>query len=67
VIELLAAAGATVRSNGGDVLSVSGLDPALIAELTSERGLPLHELTPERATLEEAFVQLTRGGGGTAS
>jgi ABC-2 type transport system ATP-binding protein len=67
VIELLAAAGATVRSNGGDVLSVSGLDPALIAGLTSERGLPLHELTPERATLEEAFVQLTRGGGGTAS
>jgi ABC-2 type transport system ATP-binding protein len=61
VIELLAAAGATVRSNGGDVLRVSGLDAASIAQLTAERGLPLHELTPERATLEEAFVQLTRG------
>jgi ABC-2 type transport system ATP-binding protein len=63
VIELLAAAGATVRSNGGDVLRVSGLDAASIAQLTAERGLPLHELTPERATLEEAFVQLTRGDG----
>src|SRR5262245_36913965 len=37
VTELLAAAGATVRSNGGDVLSVSGLDAALIAELAAER------------------------------
>jgi ABC-2 type transport system ATP-binding protein len=61
VVELLAAAGATVCSNGGDVLSVTGLDAASIAQLASERGLPLHEITPKRATLEEAFVELTRG------
>jgi len=60
VMQLLAAAGATVSSDGADVLRVTGLDPAAIAGLAAEHGLPLHELTPQRATLEEAFVQLTR-------
>ena len=60
VMRLLAAAGATVTTDGPNVLTVTGLDAARIAELTSARGLPLHELTPQRATLEQAYLQLTR-------
>ena len=60
VMRLLAAAGATVTTDGPNVLHVSGLDAARIADLTAERGLALHELTPQRATLEQAYMQLTR-------
>jgi ABC-2 type transport system ATP-binding protein len=60
VMRLLAAAGATVTTDGPNVLHVTGLDAARIAELTAEQGLPLHELTPQRATLEQAYLQLTR-------
>jgi ABC-2 type transport system ATP-binding protein len=57
---LLARAGATVTSTGTDALTVTGLDAARIAELVVGRGLPLHELTQHRTSLEEAFVELTR-------
>jgi ABC-2 type transport system ATP-binding protein len=60
VMGLLAAAGATVTSDGPNTVVVTGLDAARIADLTAKRGLPLHELTPQRATLEQAFMQLTR-------
>jgi ABC-2 type transport system ATP-binding protein len=61
VMRLLAAVGATVTSNGPNVLTVTGLDAARIAELTAEHGLPLQELAPQRATLEQAYMQLTGG------
>ena len=60
VMNVLADAGATVTSDGADELTVSGLDTPQIAELAAARGLPLHELSPRRATLEEAFMRLTR-------
>jgi ABC-2 type transport system ATP-binding protein len=60
VMRLLAAAGGTVTTDGPNMLTVTGLDAASVAELTAARGLPLHELTPQRATLEQAFMQLTR-------
>jgi ABC-2 type transport system ATP-binding protein len=56
----LADAGATVTSDGDDQLTVSGLDATRIAELAAARGLLLHELAPQRATLEDAFMRLTR-------
>jgi ABC-2 type transport system ATP-binding protein len=61
VMGALATAGATVSTAGNDEVTVTGLDLARIAELTAERGLLLHELAPQRATLEEAFLHLTRG------
>ena len=61
VMRLLAAAGATVTSHGPNVLTVTGLEAARIAELTAEHGLPLQELAPQRATLEQAYMQLTGG------
>jgi ABC-2 type transport system ATP-binding protein len=60
VMTVLARAGGTVTSTGEDTLTVTGLDAARIAELTGERGLRLHELSPQRASLEDAFMTLTR-------
>jgi ABC-2 type transport system ATP-binding protein len=52
-------AGATVRALTDDLLEVSGLDAAAIGELAAAQGAVLHELTPQRASLEEAFMELT--------
>ena len=42
------------------VLQVDGLDAETIADLATERGLAVHELTPQRASLEQAYMELTR-------
>jgi ABC-2 type transport system ATP-binding protein len=60
VMTLLSGAGGTVTSTGPDAVTVTGLDVARIADLTAEHGLRLHELSPERTTLEEAYIELTR-------
>jgi ABC-2 type transport system ATP-binding protein len=39
---------------------IRGLDAVQIGELAAERGIVLYELTPQRASLEEAFMELTR-------
>jgi ABC-2 type transport system ATP-binding protein len=57
---VLANAGATVASTGPDALTVTGLGPERIANLVTERGLRLFELTPQRATLEDVYLDLTR-------
>jgi ABC-2 type transport system ATP-binding protein len=58
---VLVRAGGTVTSTGADTLTVTGLDAARIAELAAEKRISLHELTPQRSSLEEAFFELTRG------
>jgi ABC-2 type transport system ATP-binding protein len=60
VMTVLAGAGATVTSTGSDTLVVSGLDSERVAAFVAERGLQLHELYRERASLEDAFIDLTR-------
>jgi ABC-2 type transport system ATP-binding protein len=60
VMAVLGRAGAVVTSNGDDQLTVTGLDAARIADVVAERGLRLHELTPHRVSLEEAYLDLTR-------
>jgi ABC-2 type transport system ATP-binding protein len=42
------------------VLEVTGLTPEQIGDAAAENGLTLHELTPQQASLEEAFMELTR-------
>jgi ABC-2 type transport system ATP-binding protein len=42
------------------VLEVTGLTAAQVGEAAAEHGLVLHELTPLQASLEEAFMELTR-------
>lgn len=41
------------------LLEVKGLGAAAIGEAAAARGLVLHELSPERVSLEDAFMQLT--------
>jgi ABC-2 type transport system ATP-binding protein len=60
VMAVLAGAGASVTSTGSDAIVVTGLEPERIAEVVSEHGLRLLELYGERASLEDAFIDLTR-------
>ena len=57
---LLAAQGVTVTEVGEGTL-VADAPPERIGELAAANGIVLHELTVERATLEEVFLELTGG------
>ncbi|WP_084614293.1 ABC transporter ATP-binding protein [Nakamurella lactea] len=52
--------GGAVRVNEvADGLTVIGLPIEQIGELAAAKGIPLHELSPQTGSLEEAFIQLT--------
>ena len=57
---LLAASGAAVTAAPGGGLAITGLDAGRIGDLAAAHGIPLHELTPRHASLEEAYMELTR-------
>jgi ABC-2 type transport system ATP-binding protein len=57
---LLAGAGATVAVTGADTLTVSGLESQRIVELLGQAAVPFSEVSSHRATLEEAYMELTR-------
>ena len=59
-ISLLSNAGATVAATDRGVLIVSGLEPERIISLLTQTGLPFSEVTAHRASLEEAYMELTR-------
>jgi len=48
-------------SKTDDGLKVSGLTSDAIGELAFENNVPLYELAPQAASLEEAFLELTAG------
>jgi ABC-2 type transport system ATP-binding protein len=50
--------GATVQDEGGSLV-VSGMDIVDIGELAAAKGAVLHELSAQRGSLEEAFMQMT--------
>jgi ABC-2 type transport system ATP-binding protein len=52
--------GAAVSAEPGGALLVTGLDAARVGDLAAAHRLRLHELTPHRASLEAAFMELTR-------
>jgi ABC-2 type transport system ATP-binding protein len=49
-----------VSSEGPGVLEVEGLTAEQIGEAAAHNGFVLHELTAEKTSLEEAFMELTR-------
>jgi ABC-2 type transport system ATP-binding protein len=57
---VLAHAGATVAATGSDTLTVSGLVAERVVALLGESAVPLSEVSAHRATLEEAYMELTR-------
>jgi ABC-2 type transport system ATP-binding protein len=56
----LAGAGGAVTITGPDSLTASGLAPERVAELLAAAAVPVAGLTAHRATLEEAYLALTR-------
>ncbi|GHH27765.1 multidrug ABC transporter ATP-binding protein [Lentzea cavernae] len=56
----LTAAGAAVREGPDSSLVVSGLASEEIGKLAAYHGTVLGELTPQRPSLEDAFMELTR-------
>ena len=56
----LAHAGATVAATGPDTLTISGLVGERVVAVLGERAVPFSEIAAHRATLEEAYMELTR-------
>jgi ABC-2 type transport system ATP-binding protein len=38
---------------------VTGLDAPAVADLAAAHGIPVHELTPRSASLEQAYLDIT--------
>ena len=58
---LLRSPGVTVTSADGGALAVSGMPAAQIGAVAADAGITVLELATEQASLEDAFVDLTRG------
>ena len=61
--EVLSNAGGVVEVRDIDTLVVSGLTSPRIGELALNSQVLLHELTPQQASLEDAFLELTESFG----
>jgi ABC-2 type transport system ATP-binding protein len=57
--ELLAAPDIAVMRSEAGVLEVTGIEAPGIGDLAAAHGLAIHELTPQTASLEEAYMALT--------
>ena len=53
-------AGATVAASGGEMLLISGLQAERVVALLAGKGVPFSEVSAHRATLEQAYMELTR-------
>ncbi|TDC52835.1 ATP-binding cassette domain-containing protein [Actinomadura sp. KC345] len=58
--DVLTAEGAKVSPDGDALLSVTHMEAPRVGELAAAQGIVLHELTPTRGSLEDAFMELTR-------
>jgi ABC-2 type transport system ATP-binding protein len=58
--DLLVDRGADVRTETDGTFSVTGLDAREIGTAAATAGIALYELSPQSASLEEAFMGLTR-------
>jgi ABC-2 type transport system ATP-binding protein len=53
-------AGAVVRGTGQDLLTISGLPTERIVALLTGAAVPFSEISAQQATLEQAYMELTR-------
>ena len=58
--ELVVGPDVSVLTHEPGVLDVTGLTAEQIGDVAAKHGVTLHELTPQQASLEEAFMELTR-------
>ncbi|RPF36309.1 ABC transporter ATP-binding protein [Streptomyces sp. TLI_185] len=61
LLDVLHEEGVTVIESGSGALEVEGGKAEQIGELAAQHQIVLHELSPQQASLEEAFMQLTAG------
>ena len=71
LVPLLRASGARIALTGGQTARAEGIDSSRIGDLAAAAAIPVHQLTDISPSLEEAFMELTRGaaeftGAGTA-
>ncbi|MGI5423686.1 ATP-binding cassette domain-containing protein [Streptomyces sp. CA-179760] len=59
-MDVLARAGATVSSTGSDTISVTGLSAEHVVSVLGSHAVPFSEVSSHRASLEEAYMELTR-------
>jgi ABC-2 type transport system ATP-binding protein len=59
VMNVLANAGATVNAADRDTLTISGLAAERVVALLGEHSVPFSEVSAHRATLEQAYMELT--------
>ncbi|MFD0853517.1 ABC transporter ATP-binding protein, partial [Actinomadura adrarensis] len=59
LVAVLGSAGATVEVGSAGELTVRGMEAAQIGEAAAAKGIPLYEVTPRSASLEEAYMRLT--------
>jgi ABC-2 type transport system ATP-binding protein len=59
IAELVAGPGVTVASPEPGLLELHGIESPAVGEAAAREGLVLHELTPVRGSLEEAYMSLT--------
>lgn len=59
LVGLLRTRGATDRPSGDGAAIIGNIDPGLIGELAFAQGIPVHELTVQTPSLEEAFLRAT--------
>ncbi|GHJ00401.1 ABC transporter ATP-binding protein [Streptomyces olivaceus] len=59
LLDALQGAGIKVAEPGAEALEVDGDIAQAVGELAARHQIVLHELSPQRASLEEAFMQLT--------
>ncbi len=57
---VLAAAGATVAATGQDTLTIAGLPAERVVAVLSAKAVPFYEVAAHRATLEQAYMELTK-------
>ena len=58
---LVEANGASVTQEGAETLSITGLECRDVGMIAASGAITLYELSPQQATLEEAFMEMTRG------
>lgn len=59
-MRVLAHSGATVTVSDRDALTVAGLGTGEVVAMLNEAAIPFTEISAHRATLEEAYMELTR-------
>jgi ABC-2 type transport system ATP-binding protein len=59
--EQLRRAGATIAPAGPDGIDVHGMAMERVGELAAQHAVVLHELSPQQASLEDAFLKATAG------